>query len=45
LTPNKLRDVFTATLERWQQCLEVEKGQAELYWICYSDTHNSFNIL
>jgi hypothetical protein len=31
LTPNMLRDVFTATVERWQQCLEIEGGQVELY--------------
>jgi hypothetical protein len=28
LTPNMLRDVFRATVERWEQCLEMEWGQA-----------------
>jgi hypothetical protein len=31
LTPNMLRDVFRAAVERWQQCLEMEGGQVELY--------------
>jgi hypothetical protein len=31
LTPSMLRDVFRATVERWEQCLEMEEGQVELY--------------
>jgi hypothetical protein len=31
LTPSMLRDVFRATVERWEQCLETEGGQVELY--------------
>jgi hypothetical protein len=31
LTTNMLRDVFRATRERWEQYLEMEGGQAELY--------------
>jgi hypothetical protein len=31
LTPNMLRDVFRAAVERWDQCLEMERGEVELY--------------
>jgi hypothetical protein len=31
LTPKMLRDVFRAAVERWEQCLEMEGGQVELY--------------
>jgi hypothetical protein len=31
LTPNILRDVFRVTVECWEQCLEMERGQVELY--------------
>jgi hypothetical protein len=30
LTPNMLRDVFGVTVERREQCLEMEVGQVEL---------------
>jgi hypothetical protein len=36
LTPNMLRDVFRATVERWEQCLEMVGRQVELYRICYT---------
>jgi hypothetical protein len=31
LTLNMLRDVFRAAVERWEQCLEMQGGQVELY--------------
>jgi hypothetical protein len=31
LTPNLLHDVFRATMEHWEQCLEMEGGQVGLY--------------
>jgi hypothetical protein len=31
LTPNMLRDVFRAPVVRWEQCLEMEERQVELY--------------
>jgi hypothetical protein len=35
LTPNMLCDAFRATVELWEQCLQMERGQVELYCLCY----------
>ncbi|PSN58023.1 hypothetical protein C0J52_02021 [Blattella germanica] len=31
ITPQHLRSVFRATVQRWEQCLEMQGGQIELY--------------
>jgi hypothetical protein len=31
LTPNMRSDGFRAAMERWEQCLKLERGQVELY--------------